>query len=90
MDAKTPFEKVQKVLEFVIDALQYCHVECSLQASPLHALAKRMGHCSDYHGFATVLLHSLPIPARVTCGVNPHKRRSPSHCRLKVFLQPYG
>ncbi len=89
-DAKMPFEKVRKVLEFVMDALKYSHAECSLQASALHALTRRIGHCSDYHGFATALLRSLQIPARVTYGVNPHKRRSPSHCKLEVFLLPYG
>ncbi len=84
------FERVRRILQFVIDTLSYSHAECSLQASALHALTKKVGHCSDYHGFATALLRSIGIPARVTYGINPFKRRSPSHCKLEVFLPPYG
>lgn len=84
------FERVRRLLQFVMDTMDYSHGECSLQASTLHALTKRIGHCSDYHGFATGLLRSIGIPARVTYGINPFKRRSPSHCKLEVFLPPYG
>jgi transglutaminase-like putative cysteine protease len=89
-DATEPFERVRRILQFVMDTMTYSHGECSLQASALHALTKRIGHCSDYHGFATALLRSVGIPARVTYGINPFKRRSPSHCKLEVFLPPYG
>ncbi|MCX7642336.1 MAG: transglutaminase domain-containing protein [Armatimonadetes bacterium] len=85
-----PFERVRRILEFIVDSMTYSHGECSLQASALHALIRRVGHCSDYHGFATALLRSLGVPARVVYGINPHKRRSPSHCKLEVFLPPYG
>ncbi|MCS7263912.1 MAG: transglutaminase domain-containing protein [Armatimonadetes bacterium] len=88
--ATEPFERVKRVLEFIIDTMNYSHGECSLQASALHALTRRVGHCSDYHGFATALLRSLGIPARIVYGINPHKRHSPSHCKLEVFLHPYG
>ncbi len=89
-NASTPFEKVRRVLEYVIDTMKYSHAECSLSASALHAYTARTGHCSDYHGFSTALLRSLGFPARVTYGINPFKRRSPSHCKLEVFLPPYG
>ncbi len=89
-NASEPFERVVRVLRFVMDAMTYSHGECSLQASALHALTKRIGHCSDYHGLATALLRSVGVPARVTYGINPLKRRSPSHCKLEVFLPPYG
>lgn len=85
-----PFERVRRILEFIMDAMNYSHGECSLKASALHALTKRVGHCSDYHGFATALLRSAGIPSRVTYGITPLKRRSPSHCKLEVFLPPYG
>jgi transglutaminase-like putative cysteine protease len=88
--ATETFERVHRILRFVMDTMTYSHGECSLQASALHALTKRIGHCSDYHGFATALLRSVGIPARVTYGINPFKRRSPSHCKLEVFLPPYG
>ncbi|MGQ9727325.1 MAG: transglutaminase-like domain-containing protein [Candidatus Fervidibacter sp.] len=89
-DGPNVFDRVHRILQFVMNTLTYSHAECSLKASALHALSKRIGHCSDYHGFATALLRSIGIPARVTYGVNPLKRRSPSHCKLEVFLPPYG
>lgn len=89
-NATEPFERVRRILQFVMDTMTYSHSECSLQASALNALTKRIGHCSDYHGFATALLRSVGVPARITYGVNPFKRRSPSHCKVEVFLLPYG
>lgn len=84
------FNRMRRIFQFVMNTLTYSHAECSLKASALHALTKRVGHCSDYHGFATGLLRSVGIPARVTYGINPLKRRSPSHCKLEVFLPTYG
>ena len=33
---------------------------------------------------------ALGYPSRVTYGINPFPKNSPSHCKLEVFLPPYG
>jgi transglutaminase-like putative cysteine protease len=78
------------VIDWVNDNLRYSHTDSSLQASALHALEKRTGHCSDYHGLCTALGRSLGYPTRVVYGINPLPRNSPSHCKLEAFLPPYG
>lgn len=30
------------------------------------------------------------MPTRVTYGINPFPKASPSHCKLEAFLPPYG
>ena len=62
----------------------------SLAASAVHALEKRRGHCSDYHGFCAALGRALGYPTRVTYGINPFPKNSPSHCKLEAYLPPYG
>lgn len=91
-DAKNPYEKAQKVMIYVMEALTYGHDRCSLRASSLHALIEKRGHCSDYHGFCTALLRAVGVPARVVYGMSPieAKKASPSHCKLEVYLAPYG
>jgi hypothetical protein len=32
----------------------------------------------------------MGYPTRVTYGINPFPKNSPSHCKLEVFLPPYG
>ncbi len=81
---------VFRILLDVIERMDYSHENCSLIASALHALEKREGHCSDYHGFSCALLRSLQIPSRLTYGFKLMSRRSPSHCMLEVYLPPYG
>ncbi|MGC3967355.1 MAG: transglutaminase domain-containing protein [Pirellulales bacterium] len=39
------------VMRWVQDNFAYDHHDASLRASAEHALEKRRGHCSDYHGF---------------------------------------
>jgi hypothetical protein len=68
----------------------YDHVAASLQASSLHALSKRRGHCSDYHSFCASLGRLMGYPTRVTYGINPFPKPSPSHCKLEAYLPPYG
>lgn len=55
-----------------------------------HALAKRRGHCSDFHGICASLGRASGAPTRVTYGINPFPKNSPSHCKLEAFLPPYG
>jgi transglutaminase-like putative cysteine protease len=83
-------EDLTAVMAWVNDNLRYDHVDASLQASALHALEKRHGHCSDYHGFCAALGRALDYPSRVAYGINPFPKNSPSHCKLEAFLPTYG
>jgi transglutaminase-like putative cysteine protease len=78
------------VLGWVNGHLKYDHVNASLQASSAHAIETRAGHCSDYHGLCAAFGRALGYPTRVTYGINPFPKSSPSHCKLEVFLPPYG
>ena len=51
-----------------------------------HALEKHHGHCSDYHGFCAAMGRVLGYPTRVTYGINPFPKNSPSHCKLEAYL----
>src|SRR5262249_53244260 len=33
---------------------------------------------------------AMGYPTRVTYGINPFPKNSPSHCRMEAFLPPYG
>jgi transglutaminase-like putative cysteine protease len=78
------------VMSWINDNLRYDHADASLQASAVHALDKKAGHCSDYHGLCAALGRSLNYPTRVVYGINPYPKNSPSHCKLEAFLPPYG
>jgi transglutaminase-like putative cysteine protease len=86
----TPLADMSSILTWVNDNLQYDHGQASLKASSLHALANRRGHCSDYHGFCASLGRALGYPTRITYGLHAFSKASPSHCKLEVFLPPYG
>lgn len=81
---------LQRVMSWVGREIVYSHKEASLKGSALHALDKKVGHCSDFHGLCTALGRSLGYPARIAYGINPYPKNSPSHCKLEVFLPPYG
>jgi transglutaminase-like putative cysteine protease len=83
-------QDLEAVMKWIQDNLKYDHSNCSLQASALHALEKKTGHCSDYHGLCTALSRSLGYPTRVAYGINPFPKNSPSHCKLEAYLPPYG
>ena len=70
--------------------LNYDHTTCSLEASSVWALDKKAGHCSDYHGLATALARACNIPARVTYGINPIPKNSPTHCKAELYFAGYG
>ena len=78
------------VMRWIHKNMKYSHEDCSLQASAVHALEKKVGHCSDYHGLCNALGRSLGYPTRMTYGINPLPKNSPSHCRMEAFLPPYG
>ncbi len=70
--------------------LTYDHGAASLRASSEHALATGKGHCSDYHGLCAAFGRALGYPTRVTYGINPFPKNSPSHCKFEAYLPPYG
>jgi transglutaminase-like putative cysteine protease len=78
------------VMKWVQENFEYDHHDASLRASSEHALAKRRGHCSDYHSFCASLGRVLGMPTRVTYGINAFPKNSPSHCKLEAYLAPYG
>ena len=78
------------VMGWVNDHLTYDHGHASLKASSLHALNERRGHCSDYHGLCAAFGRALGYPTRITYGINPFPKNSPSHCKVEAYLPPYG
>ncbi|MEZ6110766.1 MAG: transglutaminase-like domain-containing protein [Pirellulaceae bacterium] len=84
------YQDIASVLQWVDSHFTYDHVQASLQASSLHAFERQRGHCSDYHGFCAAMGRAIGYPTRVTYGINPFPKNSPSHCKLEVFLPPYG
>jgi hypothetical protein len=85
-----PLTDLGRALDWADSHLTYDHTNASLQASSLHALKERAGHCSDYHGLCAAFGRELGVPTRVTYGINPFPKNSPSHCKLEAFLPPYG
>ena len=70
--------------------LIYDHSKGSLRASSEHALDVQGGHCSDYHGLCAAFGRALGLPTRITYGINTFPKNSPSHCKLEVYMPPYG
>ncbi len=87
---QNPAGDLVRVIDWVNANMRYDHVNASLAASSQHALDKRAGHCSDYHGLCASLGRSLGCPTRVTYGINPFPKASPSHCKLEAFLPGHG
>ena len=87
---KNPLVDLEAVMTFADKNFVYDHDKASLKASSVHALDNRRGHCSDYHGFCAAAGRVMQLPTRVTYGINPFPKASPSHCKLEVFLPPHG
>jgi transglutaminase-like putative cysteine protease len=87
---KNPLADMAAVMNWANSNFTYDHVDASMRASAVHALEKRRGHCSDYHGFCASMGRALGYLTRVTYGINTFPKNSPSHCKLEVFLPPYG
>ena len=86
----SPSRDFARIFDWVNTNLAYSHKDSSLQGSAVHALEKRGGHCSDYHGLCTSFGRSLGYPSRIVYGINPYPKNSPSHCKLEVFLPGQG
>ncbi len=87
---RNPLLDLGAVMTFADKNFTYNHNKASLKASSLHAIEQRSGHCSDYHGFCAAMGRVMSLPTRVTYGLNPFPKASPSHCKLEAFLPPYG
>ena len=85
-----PMTDMSSVMDYVIKDFKYDHVKASLHASSVFALENHQGHCSDYHGFCSAMGRLLDVPTRVTYGINPFPKNSPSHCKMEAYLPPYG
>jgi transglutaminase-like putative cysteine protease len=85
-----PASELASVLDWVNSNMTYDHNNASLKASSKHALSQRHGHCSDYHGLCAAFGRALGFPTRITYGINPFPKASPSHCKLEAYLPPYG
>ncbi|WP_417381571.1 transglutaminase-like domain-containing protein [Gimesia sp.] len=81
---------LMQAMSWIDQNLTYDHINASLQADANHALNKRRGHCSDYHGLCATLGRALGYPTRVTYGLALFPKNSPSHCKMEAFLPPYG
>src|SRR5262245_476130 len=58
-DSTNAVQDPTSVMRWVNSFMTYSHEDCSLQGSAVHALEKKMGHCSDYHGLCNSLARSL-------------------------------
>ena len=87
---KNPSQDLASIMNWVSKTMKYDHANASLKASADHALSMKSGHCSDYHGLCAAFGRALGYPTRVTYGINPFPKNSPSHCKLEAFLPPYG
>lgn len=85
-----PADRIDAVTGWVQDNLTYDHTTTSLIASSEHALTKKRGDCSDYHGLCSSLGRALGVPTRVTYGLHMFPKNLPCHCKLEAYLPPYG
>ena len=87
---KGPAAELAAVMDWANRTLTYDHTATSLRASTEHALAKKRGDCSDYHGLCSSLGRALGVPTRVTYGLHLFPKNLPCHCKLEAYLPPYG
>lgn len=83
-------DELLRAMEWVDSNLTYDHINASLGADVNHAFDQRRGHCSDYHGLCATMGRAMGYPACVTYGLALVPKASPSHCKMDVYLPPYG
>src|SRR5262249_54405995 len=83
-------EGLLSVMGWVNRQMKYGPLDAELRGSSTHALDKRFGDCSAYHGLCAAFGRALGVPTRVTYGLHLFPKESPSHCKLEAFLLPYG
>jgi transglutaminase-like putative cysteine protease len=87
---RPPAAGLNAVMDWAQANLTYDHTDTSLSASAEHALTRRRGDCSDYHGLCSSLGRSLGVPTRVAYGLHMFPKNLPAHCKLEAYLPPYG
>jgi transglutaminase-like putative cysteine protease len=87
---KNAADDLAAVMDWLQENMKYDHGKASLKASSANALQHKAGHCSDFHGLCAAFGRALGYPTRVTYGINPFPKNSPSHCKIEAFLPPYG
>jgi hypothetical protein len=85
-----PAGDLAAVMDWISANMTYDHTTTSLVASTDHALTKKRGDCSDYHGLCSSLGRALGVPTRVTYGLHLFPKNLPCHCKLEAYLHPYG
>ncbi|MCE9565460.1 MAG: transglutaminase domain-containing protein [Planctomycetes bacterium] len=85
-----PTGELSAVMDWVQANMTYDHSTTSLVASTEHALTKKRGDCSDYHGLCSSLGRVLGVPTRVTYGLHLFPKNLPCHCKLEAYLPPHG
>ena len=83
-------QDLASTIDWVNENLTYDHSDSSLSGDANHALTRRRGHCSDYHGLCATMGRQLGYPSRITYGLALYPKNSPSHCKLESYLPPYG
>jgi transglutaminase-like putative cysteine protease len=81
---------MRRIAEWIMGNIRYDHREASLTANSLWGMQHGCGHCSDYHGLAAALGRALGHATRVSYGINPLPKNSPSHCKVEVFVPEVG
>jgi transglutaminase-like putative cysteine protease len=89
-ESRGPLGDLSAVMYWASDRFTYDHHDASLRADSARMLDKMRGHCSDYHGFCAAMGRAMGYPTRITYGINPFPKNSPSHCKLEAFLPPCG
>ena len=82
--------KLSAVMDWTAKTMTYDHTATSLVASTAHALDKKRGDCSDYHGLCSSFGRALGVPTRLAYGLHLFPKNLPSHCKLEAYLPPHG
>lgn len=82
--------RLLQAMRWIDGNVTYDHSVASLSADPTHAILQGRGHCSDYHGLCNAFAQAVGFPSRVCYGLQMFDKASPSHCKLEVYLPPYG
>ena len=86
-----PLGDLSAVMDWVSDHLKYDHHDASLRADSQHACStSSAATAATITACAPRWAGRWAIPTRVTYGINPFPKNSPSHCKLEAFLPPYG
>ncbi len=87
---RNPADQLTAVMSWTNRTLRYDHSATSLVASADHALTKKRGDCSDYHGLCSSLGRALGVPTRVVYGLHLFPKNLPCHCKMEAYLPPHG